>query len=141
MYGGCGSQRGVALLAEMVVVARSPAGVVLLLAALLLACTATGEAATGSEFFSVFPIQSIALASPAGSYITWYDACTGSSTICDTAKCGKGTCSEVPGIIPLLTASYKCTCDPGWEQPTLFNLAAPPFAPCIIPNCKSDPHY
>ncbi|OQU91753.1 hypothetical protein SORBI_3001G243732 [Sorghum bicolor] len=95
----------------MVVVAssRSPGGVVLLLAAaLLLVCTATGSVASDS------------------------------STICDTAKCGKGTCSEVPGIIPLLTSSYKCTCDPGWEQPTLLNLTAAPFAPCIIPNCTFD---
>ncbi|CAD6212634.1 unnamed protein product [Miscanthus lutarioriparius] len=94
----------------MVVVASRSPGVVLLLlaAALLLACTATGvAAATGN-----------------------------SSTICDTAECGKGTCSEVPGIIPLLTAGYKCTCDPGWEQPKLlFNLTVP-FAPCIIPDCS-----
>ena len=59
------------------------------------------------------------------------------ATICDTAKCGKGTCSEVPGIIPLLTSSYKCTCDPGWYQQMLSNLTVLNFAPCIIPDCKS----
>ncbi|OQU91756.1 hypothetical protein SORBI_3001G244000 [Sorghum bicolor] len=57
------------------------------------------------------------------------------ATICDTAKCGKGTCSEVPGIIPLLTSSYKCTCDPGWYQQMLSNLTVLNFAPCIIPDC------
>ncbi|CAN6293515.1 unnamed protein product [Urochloa humidicola] len=54
-------------------------------------------------------------------------------TICDQAKCGKGTCSEVPGFIPLFTTSYKCTCDPGWTQPIPL-----PIAPCIIPNCSFD---
>ncbi|XP_066341699.1 uncharacterized protein [Miscanthus floridulus] len=111
----CRSQhkhRSAEQLAEMVVVASRSPGVVLLLlaAALLLACTATGvAAATGN-----------------------------SSTICDTAECGKGTCSEVPGIIPLLTAGYKCTCDPGWEQPKLLNVTVLPFAPCIIPDCTFD---
>lgn len=59
-----------------------------------------------------------------------------SSPICDTAECGKGTCSEVPGIIPEVTTSYKCTCDPGWSQPKLLNLTVLPFMPCIIPDCK-----
>ncbi|OEL36272.1 hypothetical protein BAE44_0002709 [Dichanthelium oligosanthes] len=62
-------------------------------------------------------------------------AAGGGRTICDTANCGKGTCSEVPGApIPLITTSYNCTCDPGWSQPTLFNLPPVPFAPCIIPD-------
>ncbi|RCV43071.1 hypothetical protein SETIT_9G266500v2 [Setaria italica] len=56
-------------------------------------------------------------------------------TICDTAKCGKGTCREMPGPIPLLTTSYNCTCDPGWTQPKLIGLIIP-SAPCIIPDCK-----
>ncbi|CAN6299380.1 unnamed protein product [Urochloa humidicola] len=60
-------------------------------------------------------------------------------TICDQANCGKGTCSEAPGIIPLpLSTSYKCTCDPGWTQPKAFNFTVP-IAPCIIPNCSFDP--
>ncbi|XP_020399261.1 neurogenic locus notch homolog protein 3 [Zea mays] len=62
-------------------------------------------------------------------------AATDSSPICDTAECGKGTCSEVPGIIPEVTTSYKCTCDPGWSQPKLLNLTVLPFMPCIVPNC------
>ncbi|XP_039832612.1 uncharacterized protein LOC120693267 [Panicum virgatum] len=60
-------------------------------------------------------------------------------TICDTAKCGRGTCSEMPGVpLPLFTTSYNCTCDAGWSQPTLFNLPPFPFAPCIIPDCHFD---
>ncbi|XP_072146556.1 uncharacterized protein [Setaria viridis] len=59
-------------------------------------------------------------------------------TICDTAKCGKGTCREMPGPIPLLTTSYNCTCDPGWTQPKLIGLIIP-SAPCIIPDCPFDP--
>ncbi|NP_001145634.1 uncharacterized protein LOC100279121 precursor [Zea mays] len=65
-------------------------------------------------------------------------ATTDSSTICDTAECGKGTCSEVPGILPVVMASYKCTCDPGWSQPKLLNLTVLPFMPCIIPDCTFD---
>lgn len=59
----------------------------------------------------------------------------GNSTICETAKCGKGSCSEAPGPIPVISAGYQCTCDPGWSQPKAFNLTVP-NAPCIIPNCK-----
>ncbi|CAN6323947.1 unnamed protein product [Urochloa humidicola] len=57
-------------------------------------------------------------------------------TICDTAKCGRGTCSEVPALLPV-TNSYKCTCDPGWSQPKAINFTFP-FAPCIIPDCPFD---
>lgn len=42
----------------------------------------------------------------------------------------------MPGIIPEVTTSYKCTCDPGWSQPKLLNLTVLPFMPCIIPDCK-----
>ncbi|TVU31109.1 hypothetical protein EJB05_22780, partial [Eragrostis curvula] len=37
-------------------------------------------------------------------------------SVCDNANCGKGNCSEVPGIIP----TYKCQCDPGWSQAVKF---------------------
>ena len=30
-------------------------------------------------------------------------------TICDTAKCGKGTCSEMLGQVPFVTTSYNYT--------------------------------
>ncbi|XP_039780636.1 neurogenic locus notch homolog protein 3-like [Panicum virgatum] len=64
----------------------------------------------------------------------------GGQTICDTAKCGKGSCNEMPGWpLPLFTTSYNCTCDPGWSQPRLFNLTPLPFAPCIVPDCPFDP--
>ncbi|KAF8672780.1 hypothetical protein HU200_049231 [Digitaria exilis] len=53
--------------------------------------------------------------------------------MCDTAKCGRGRCSEVQGPI----TTYKCTCDPGWSQPSLLNLTLD-FAPCIIPHCTFD---
>ncbi|PUZ38981.1 hypothetical protein GQ55_9G240700 [Panicum hallii var. hallii] len=66
-------------------------------------------------------------------------AAGGGATICDTAKCGKGSCSEMPGPIPFVTTSYNCTCDPGWSQPRLLNLTPLPFAPCIIPDCGFDP--
>nr|CAB3494663.1 unnamed protein product [Digitaria exilis] len=57
----------------------------------------------------------------------------GGWTMCDTAKCGRGHCSEVQGPI----TTYKCTCDPGWSQPSLLNLTFD-FAPCIIPHCTFD---
>ncbi|CAL4925074.1 unnamed protein product [Urochloa decumbens] len=59
-------------------------------------------------------------------------------TICDTAKCGMGTCREAPGLIPL-TTSYNCTCHPGWTQPKVLDIPPLPFAPCIIPDCPFDP--
>ena len=33
----------------------------------------------------------------------------GGATICDTAKCGKGTCSEMLGQVPFVTTSYNYT--------------------------------
>ncbi|KAL6641096.1 hypothetical protein ACP70R_019277 [Stipagrostis hirtigluma subsp. patula] len=55
----------------------------------------------------------------------------GSGSVCDTAKCGKGKCSETPGLIPG-AVSYKCECDSGWSKAIdLF-----PFAPCILPICS-----
>ncbi|KAL6883654.1 hypothetical protein ACP4OV_011068 [Aristida adscensionis] len=53
-------------------------------------------------------------------------------TICDTAKCGKGTCVETVAL--LFIPAYSCTCDPGWSH--LIDLA--PFTPCVIPNCSLD---
>ncbi|KAL6883653.1 hypothetical protein ACP4OV_011067 [Aristida adscensionis] len=53
-------------------------------------------------------------------------------TICDTAKCGKGTCVETVAL--LFIPAYNCTCDPGWSH--LIDLA--PFTPCVIPNCTMD---
>ncbi|CAN6283278.1 unnamed protein product [Urochloa humidicola] len=58
-------------------------------------------------------------------------ACTAGASICDTAKCGKGNCTETPGLIPGLSTNYKCDCDPGWSQA----LKAVPFSPCIVPDC------
>ncbi|XP_066315692.1 uncharacterized protein [Miscanthus floridulus] len=57
------------------------------------------------------------------------------SSICDTARCGKGSCSEAPGPYPF--ESYKCTCDPGWSQPEPWiPLTKLPNAPCVVPNCS-----
>jgi len=36
-------------------------------------------------------------------------AAGGGQTICDTAKCGKGTCSEMLGQVPFVTTSYNYT--------------------------------
>ena len=33
----------------------------------------------------------------------------GGATICDTGKCSKGSCSELPGPVPFVTTSYNCT--------------------------------
>ncbi|KAF8672782.1 hypothetical protein HU200_049233 [Digitaria exilis] len=50
----------------------------------------------------------------------------GGASVCDTANCGKGSCTEVP----LLPPNFECHCDPGWSH--ALNLFA--FSPCIIPN-------
>ncbi|CAN6283282.1 unnamed protein product [Urochloa humidicola] len=55
------------------------------------------------------------------------------ASLCDTAICGRGNCTEIPGPIPGLNI-YKCNCDPGWSQP----LDVFPFSPCIVPNCSFD---
>ncbi|CAN6299374.1 unnamed protein product [Urochloa humidicola] len=64
--------------------------------------------------------------------------CTAGASLCDTAVCGKGNCTEMPGLIPGVTIPgvnfYKCNCDPGWSQPLDFF----PFSPCIVPNCSFD---
>ncbi|KAF8722868.1 hypothetical protein HU200_022001 [Digitaria exilis] len=52
----------------------------------------------------------------------------GGASVCDTANCGKGICTEVP----LLPPNYECHCDPGWSH--ALNIF--PFSPCIIPNCN-----
>nr|CAB3499615.1 unnamed protein product [Digitaria exilis] len=54
----------------------------------------------------------------------------GGASVCDTANCGKGSCTEVP----LLPPNFECHCDPGWSH--ALNLFA--FSPCIIPNCSFD---
>lgn len=54
----------------------------------------------------------------------------GGASVCDTANCGKGNCSETTGPIPL-PPNYECHCDPGWSHA----LKLIPFSPCIIPNC------
>ncbi|KAL6641097.1 hypothetical protein ACP70R_019278 [Stipagrostis hirtigluma subsp. patula] len=59
-------------------------------------------------------------------------AADGGATICDTADCGKGSCSEAPGFIPG-TVSYNCTCDHGWAK--AIDL---PISPCTVPKCHFD---
>ncbi|CAN6299379.1 unnamed protein product [Urochloa humidicola] len=52
------------------------------------------------------------------------------ASICDTANCGRGNCTEMPGPIPGVN-NYKCNCDPGWSHA----LEVFPFSPCIVPDC------
>ncbi|XP_039827215.1 fibropellin-1-like [Panicum virgatum] len=53
------------------------------------------------------------------------------ASVCDTASCGKGTCAELPKVIPFVP-NYACHCDPGWSQP----FPAISSSPCVIPNCS-----
>ncbi|KAL5682974.1 hypothetical protein ACJX0J_009359, partial [Zea mays] len=57
----------------------------------------------------------------------------GGASVCDTANCGKGNCSETPAPA-LLPPGYECNCDPGWSHV----LELIPFSPCIVPNCSFD---
>ena len=55
------------------------------------------------------------------------------ASVCDTANCGKGNCSETP-----LPPNFECHCDPGWSNA----LKLIPFSPCIVtssPTVTTDP--
>jgi hypothetical protein len=58
-------------------------------------------------------------------------SCAAGASVCDTANCGKGTCTELPKLIPGVP-TYECHCDPGWSQA----WKDIPFSPCVIPNCN-----
>ncbi|XP_004986621.1 fibropellin-3-like [Setaria italica] len=55
------------------------------------------------------------------------------ASICDTAICGRGNCTELPELVPGIPI-YECHCDPGWSQA----WKAVRFSPCIVPNCSFD---
>ncbi|RLM87335.1 hypothetical protein C2845_PM04G07440 [Panicum miliaceum] len=50
---------------------------------------------------------------------------------CDAANCVRGSCTELPKLIPDVP-NYECHCDPGWSQA----WKAIPFSPCVIPNAE-----
>ncbi|CAL4916754.1 unnamed protein product [Urochloa decumbens] len=61
--------------------------------------------------------------------------CAAGASVCDTAICGRGNCTEVPELIPgLPLPNYECHCEPGWSNA----LKAIPLSPCIVPNCSFD---
>ncbi|KAG0549465.1 hypothetical protein BDA96_01G258300 [Sorghum bicolor] len=54
------------------------------------------------------------------------------ASVCDTANCGKGNCSETP-----LPPNFECHCDPGCACLNL-NLSQPPLPPkdvCSVVSC------
>ncbi|KAG2557898.1 hypothetical protein PVAP13_8NG146904 [Panicum virgatum] len=59
-------------------------------------------------------VVTVAVRMPAALLLSMLIACAevatgGGATICDTAKCGKGTCSEMLGQVPFVTTSYNYT--------------------------------
>jgi hypothetical protein len=51
-------------------------------------------------------------------------------SICDAANCGRGSCTELPKLIPDVP-NYECHFDPGWSQA----WEAIPFSPIPNGNC------
>ena len=55
------------------------------------------------------------------------------ASVCDTANCGRGTCAELPKLIPDVP-NYACHCDPGWSgrSPSRPSPSRPASSPTVI---------